>query len=258
MISRIPILVLFISFFGLWLSERIGAFLRKKQSPLDKDQQKDFTVSLSATLTLLGLIIAFSFSMAVSRYDQRNIYEEGEANAIGTEFLRADLLPADEAARVRELLRKYLDQRIAFYEALDRESLRHIHHETARLQGELWSAIRTQGVKQPTPVMAVVISGMNDVFSAQGNTQAGWRNRIPNTAWALMVVIALFNCFLIGNGARTKAGAFVPVLPFVISVALFLIAELDGPRGGFIRVHPQNLLTLSTSINSSDVKPVTK
>ena len=62
---------------------------------------------MTATLTLLGLIIGFSFSMAISRYDQRKVYEEAEANAIGTEYVRADLLPAGDAARVRALLRDY-------------------------------------------------------------------------------------------------------------------------------------------------------
>jgi len=67
---------------------------------------------LTATLTLLALIIGFSFSMAVSRYDQRKNYE---ANAIGTEYVRADLLPADDGTKLRELLRKYVNQRILFY-----------------------------------------------------------------------------------------------------------------------------------------------
>ena len=65
----------------------------------------------NATLTLLALLIGFSFSMAISLYDQRKNYEEAEANAIGTEFGRADLLPAGDSAKVRDLLRKYLDRR---------------------------------------------------------------------------------------------------------------------------------------------------
>ena len=67
---------------------------------------------LTATLTLLALIIGFTFSMAVSRYDLRKNYEEAEANAIGTELLRADLLPADDAANTRRLLRGYLDPHV--------------------------------------------------------------------------------------------------------------------------------------------------
>ena len=78
---------------------------------------------LSATLTLLGLLIGFSFSMAVSRYDQRKNYEEAEANAIGTEYVRADLLPAADAARVRNLLKKYVGQRVLFYTTRNQQRL---------------------------------------------------------------------------------------------------------------------------------------
>jgi hypothetical protein len=84
--------------------------LRRRIRPLKKDEREDFDTVLTASLTLLALIIGFSFSMAVSRYDQRKNYEEAEANAIGTEFLRADLLPSEVAARVRQLLKMYVDQ----------------------------------------------------------------------------------------------------------------------------------------------------
>ena len=76
---------------------------------------KILALSWTATLTLLALIIGFTFSMALNRYDQRKIYEEEEANAIGTEYLRAELLPAADAAKVRTLLLNYLDQRVLFY-----------------------------------------------------------------------------------------------------------------------------------------------
>ena len=91
--------------------------------PLDEETHEDFGFILAATLTLLGLIIGFSFSMATSRYDQRKNYEEAEANAIGTEYVRADLLPAADAATVRALLRKYLDERVLFYMAHDEQEL---------------------------------------------------------------------------------------------------------------------------------------
>jgi hypothetical protein len=88
-----PLLVLALSFVLLFLSAYIGDLLRNRAIPLKEEGREDFGVVLNATLTLLALLIGFSFSMAVSRYDQRKNYEEVEANAIGTEYLRADLLP---------------------------------------------------------------------------------------------------------------------------------------------------------------------
>ena len=258
MLEKFPISIFLFTFFALWLSVKIGAFIRKRQPPLNDDQRADFTVLLGAVLTLLGLIIGFSFSMAMNRYDQRKIYEEAEANAIGTEFVRAELLPADDAAKARGLLNRYLKQRIAFYETRDRKSLEQINRETARLQNDMWSAVRVDAAAHPNAVLALVASGMNDVLNSQGYTQASWWNRIPAAAWSLMGVIAIFSCLLIGNGAHSRTTMLGPVLPLVIAIAFFLIADLDSPRGGLIRVHPQNLMTLSTAMNSSDVNHPTR
>ena len=107
--------VLALSFFGLSVSAWIGKSLSLKRLSLETEAREDFNVIRAATLTLLGLLIGFSFSMAIGRYDQRKNYEEEEANAIGTEYFRADLLPAADAAKVRALLLDYLDQRVLFY-----------------------------------------------------------------------------------------------------------------------------------------------
>ena len=109
-----PVAFFLVSLIVLWLSAHIGASLRKRWA-LKDDEREDFGVVQTATLTLLALIIGFSFSMAISRYDLRKNYEEAEANAIGTEYVRAGLLPAADAARVRAQLRRYLDLRILFY-----------------------------------------------------------------------------------------------------------------------------------------------
>src|SRR5450631_2236895 len=94
------------SVFLLWLAAQLGVSLCRHR-PLNEDQRDDFGVVQAATLTLLGLIIGFSFSMAIVRYDLHKNYEEAEANAIGTEYFRAGLLPAANAAAVRDQLRKY-------------------------------------------------------------------------------------------------------------------------------------------------------
>ena len=113
-VTDYPFLVFVVSFVVLWLSTQLGAGVLKRWRTLEQDAREDFGVILAATLTLLGLIIGFSFSMATSRYDQRKNLEEAEANAIGTEYVRADLLPAADAVKVRALLKNYLDQRIVF------------------------------------------------------------------------------------------------------------------------------------------------
>ena len=132
-----PFLILFLSLAVFWASTSIGAWLRKRTHQLPEGAHEDFAFVLGATLTLLGLIIGFTFSMAVSRYDQRENYEEQEANAIGTEYVRADLLPSADAARVRTLLKSHLAQRILNYETRDRGKRRQTDVETTRLENEM-------------------------------------------------------------------------------------------------------------------------
>ena len=173
-----PVLVFALSLVVLWLSAQTGAYFhRRRRQP--EAEHEDLGVLLAATLTLLGLIIGFSFSMAVTRYDQRKNYEAEEANAIGTEYLRAGLLPGADAAKVRELLRSYLNQRVLFYTTRDTRQLEQINASTAQLQSDLWSAVQTPAAAQPTFMVALAVSGMNDVLNSQGYTQAAWWNRIP-------------------------------------------------------------------------------
>jgi hypothetical protein len=245
-----PILVLLLSLPAFWISARIGAAFKKRQRDRENDGNDDFDILLGATLTLLALIIGFTFSMAVSRYDQRKNLEEQEANAIGTEYVRVHLLPAGDAARVRVLLKSYLDQRILYYKSPDGEPLRQIDARTAQLQTQMWSAVETPAATQPTPVTALIVAGMNDVLNSQGYTQAAWWNRIPVAAWTLLIGISIFCNLLIGYRAHGRGAFLFLVLPIALSISLFLIADIDSPRRGVIRVLPQNLESLAESLIS--------
>jgi hypothetical protein len=248
-----PAIVFLISLILLWLSSRIGGSIAKMRRRLDEGEREDFAIVVAATLTLLGLIIGFSFSMAISRYDQRKAYEESEANAIGTEYFRADLLPGPDAERVRALLKSYLDKRVLFYVTRDLHQLEQINASTAKLQNDLWVATRTPTLLQPTPLNSLVVSGLNDVLNSQGYTQAAWWNRIPLAAWGLMVAIAVCCNLLIGYGARTahERTVLFLILPLVVSISFLLIADIDSPRGGVIHVRPQNLESLSQSLRAN-------
>lgn len=216
----------------------------------DTETSEDLGIIQTATLTLLALIIGFTFSMAIDRHDNREILEEGEANAIGTEYLRADLLPDNASAKTKELLRQYLDQRILFYSKQSKEKIQTIRQQTDALQNALWNTILPIARTQPSPTAALVVSGMNDVLNSQGYVQAAWWNRIPYPAWGLMAAIALCANVLVGFGARNfkkNIGLFM-IFPFVTSISFFLIADIDSPRGGVIRIEARNLITLQQNI----------
>ena len=228
-IMNFPLVMFACSLIVLWVATRIGALMRKRVTELQEDDLHDLSFVTGAVLTLLGLLIGFSFSMAISRYDQRKNYEEEEANAIGTEYVRADFLPAEDAAAVRELLRKYVDQRMLFYTTRSESRVDAINVETARLQNEMWSKVRAAAAAQPNPVMAVVVSGMNDVLNTQGYTQAAWWNRIPTAAWGLMVAISIGCSALIGFSVRHPRRLVFLIVPVAVSISFLLIADIDSP-----------------------------
>jgi hypothetical protein len=215
-----------------------------------EDVREDFGIVVTATLTLLSLILGFTFSMAVGRYDQRKLYEEEEANAIGTEYVRADLLPSSDAENVRRLLREYLDLRILYYQTRDRTALRQIDTSTGQLQKQLWAAVRTASAPQQTLLVALAVSGMNDVLNSQSYTQAAWLNRIPPAAWALVAIISLAANGMVGALWRRgrPMGLLSGILPVIVSLSLVLIADIDSPRGGLIAVRPVGLISLAASL----------
>ena len=246
-----PLLVFGISFlvfaFAVWFGNTVLSRYRTK----DSETSEDLGIIQTATLTLLALIIGFTFSMAIDRHDQRETLEEGEANAIGTEYLRADLMPPTASLVTKDLLRQYLDQRILFYSKQDRETIKDIRLKTDQLQNALWNQVLPIARSNQGATTALVVAGMNDVLNSQGYVQASWWNRIPGTAWTLMTAIAICANLLVGFGARNfkKNIALFMIFPFVIAVSFFLIADIDSPRGGVIRIEPRNLITLKNALS---------
>lgn len=247
-----PLLVFGISLAALSGSVWFGSAVLSKYRTKDTETSADLGVIQAATLTLLALIIGFTFSMAIARYDLRQTLEEAEANAIGTEFLRADLLPDKSAETVKSLLISYLDQRILFYSKQDSETVKQINRRTQALENALWKEILPIARAQATPTIALTVSGMNDVINSQGYTQAAWWNRIPTAAWWLMAAMAVGANALVGFGARNFNSNIMlfMIFPIMIAVAFFLIADIDSPRGGVIRIDPRNLIDLQQNLQS--------
>ncbi|MET3838708.1 hypothetical protein [Bradyrhizobium sp. OAE829] len=249
-LTHYPLLLFAVSFVALSVVAVAASWLRKRYPTADDEQNEHLGIILAATLTLLSLIIGFSFSMAANRYDQRKNFEEAEANAIGTEILRADFLPAADAADVRKLLEEYTRLRIQFYLNKDDDQRKQLAERTTQLQAALWSAVRRSSAAQPTPVEALAIAGMNDVINSQGFAQAAFWNRIPTAAWFFMAIIALCSNALMGHRSSRAEPRLLFVLPLIVSVAFLLIADIDAPRHGLIEVRPQNLESLENSLGA--------
>jgi hypothetical protein len=144
-----PRVLFVVSLVLLWIASLVGAYFRRRCAFPQSVDEEHFSLILGATLALLGLLTGFTFAMAASRYDQRKDYEAQEANAIGTEYVRLDVLPGGDAAKLRDFLREYLNQRIAYYSTDDAEILLQIRANTSQLQSELWSTLTAPATAHP-------------------------------------------------------------------------------------------------------------
>lgn len=243
-----PQIVLAVALATLGGAAFLGDQLRNRVRPVAGEERADLDLVLTATLTLLGLLLGFSFSMAVSRYDQRKNAEAAEANTIAAEYRRADLLTDPARSKIRELMGRYVDERIAYYRS---EKYGVVADDTLlKLQADLWSTVSTAANTNPNPVVALAVSGMDDVFTSRGTTQAAWLNRIPTAAWALLASTALLVNLLLGYRERRTDVLVLTILPLAVSTALFLIADIDSPRTGLVRVAPANLEALAVTIHA--------
>jgi hypothetical protein len=234
-----PLELLGVTLIVLWSAVQAGVWVGVRGRQLAPKDRAEFDLVRTAMLTLLGLLVGFAISMAVARYDQRKVLEEAEANAIGTEYLRLDLLPPESAAAARALLRTYANERIAFYSGPDQTPASDA--ETARTQAALWESILPEAKAHPTQITALVVSGMNDVINSQGYALAGWRDRLPIEVWVLLFLVATTCNFLVGFGAERLSPATQAILPMTAALAFVLIADVEGPRNGLVQVQPINL-----------------
>ncbi|MNV65038.1 hypothetical protein D3C71_1577070 [compost metagenome] len=120
------------------------------------------------------------------------------------------------------------------------------------MQTQLWTIVQRNAIAEPDVVLALVAAGMNDVLNSEGYTQAAWWNRIPSAAWLFMLLVAICSNVLIGYAVRKSRSErrMLFVLPLVVAASFMLIADIDSPRGGLIRVDPHNLLRLAESLRA--------
>jgi hypothetical protein len=194
-----------------------------------------------AVFALLGLLIAFTFSGAAARFDGRRQLIIEESNAIGTAYLRLDLLPADKQPALRELFRRYVDTRLAAYQKLPDINAAMLDIAKANaLQNEIWqgavAACRSGDSPQSTMLVIPALNQMFDIASAR--TLAG-QIHPPAVIFALLGVFALGGAMLAGYGmAGGKRRSWIHWIAFalVMSITFYVILDIEYPRLGLIRV----------------------
>jgi hypothetical protein len=195
-----------------------------------------------AIFGLMGLIIAFTFSGAAARFDDRRHLVTQEANAIGTAWLRIDLVPAEAQVKLRDLFRRYLDSRLATYR--DVEHLELVMAEFARsatLQQHIWTAAvaacRDPGAAPGAPML--LLPALNDMIDITTTRLMATRMHPPGIIFAMLIVLTLAGSLLAGDAmaAHPKwSWMHALALATVISATVYIIIDIEYPRLGFIRV----------------------
>ncbi len=250
-ISIHPVMFFLAVLLLLWAGTLVGGALRSRRQHVIADEVSTFKTLEGAVLALLGLLLGFTFSMGVSRYDQRKGLEIVEANALRVLWLRTATLPLPLRSTEQTLLRQYVPVRLDFLGA--GTNLTRIDaslQQTTALQTGMWQAAANFAVAQRDPITAQFLSALADATAVTESRTAAFENRIPTTAWGLLLFIAFVASMLVGIGISARSQALRLVLPLVVAAALSLTLDLDSPRSGLIRVHQYSLDRVAAEIVS--------
>jgi hypothetical protein len=236
-----------------------GYWLGNRASSKGVEEDTNINTLLGATLGLLGLLLAFTFSMSATRYETRKQLVVDEANALGTTYLRAKLLPEPYHTQASQLLRQYVALRLDFANAgVDPLLLSQVNEKTSQVQQALWEQAVQVGEIDPRSVTAgLFIQSLNESIDMQGKRSAALSNRVPESILLLLTVVSLITIGLIGYAAGWSGNRkLLPnlVVLFLIATILIVIIDLDRPRRGLITVSQQSMVTLQESINQ-DLSP---
>jgi hypothetical protein len=207
---------------------------------------------VAATLGLLGFVLAFTFGLAASRFDARRQIVVEEANAIGTTYLRAGLLPNGRDVKIRKLLGEYVDARLDAIQTGDvAEALR----RSDKLHRELWQEAEEIGGQYPSSiVVGLFIQSLNDTIDVHAKrVLVGLQNRLPGVLWGALYLVTILTMAGVGyyDGlARSSRSIAILVLALTFSIIIMLVADLDRPQQGFMTVSQRAMTDLRDMMNN--------
>jgi hypothetical protein len=226
---------------------RVGRW-RHTNTPDERDQPVGAMVA--SILGLLALVLGFTFSLAASRFEARRQVVLEEANAIGTAYLRARLLPEPQRTKTENLLREYVDVRIR---GVAEGKIEEILTRSETLHESLWTQATAAAEKNPNSIMTgVFIQALNNVIDLHAKrVMVGLRSRIPLVIWAGLFGLTMLGMVSVGYQAglsTTRRSPAMLGLVLSFSVVLLLVADLDRGQEGLLRVSQQALMDVQTAM----------
>jgi hypothetical protein len=223
-----------------------GRQVRSRLAESDRTGIQNVQVSI---LGLVGLMLAFSFSMASTRYEQRRSLVIEQANAIGTTALRTSFVPAPESARIRSLLQDYVHGTLAFSDARNNQAM----FETANqrmddLEAKIWSEAVSASRRMPNPAHTTLFfTALNEVIDLHAARKAAQQNRVPGGILVALSVMCLMAMFTVGFGWGIGQFQHITlrfILGVILVLTLTLIVDMDRPLRGLIQISHQSLSDL--------------
>jgi hypothetical protein len=238
-------------FFALMLTATETGFRlgRKIETRTPENVKSQISTVEAAILGILALLLGFTVSMAVSRFETRKQLVLEEADAIGTSSLRAQLLPAPAGPEIQSLLRQYVNIRVQYGTAgNDLARLEDLNRQTARLQTEFWTRTAVYAQQDPNPVrVGLLLQSLNKAIDLAEARWMAFQNHVPESVIYVNAAVGLLSATLVGysfgvNGRRNIFSMFM--LAVSITLVLAVIIDLDRPRSGYIRVSQQPMIDL--------------
>jgi len=222
---------------ALELGRRIGL----AQLAADPEGARTGTGAVDAAVYgLLGLLIAFTFSGAATRFEERRQLIRDEANAIGTAYLRLDLLPAEAQGPIKERFRQYLDARLSAYGKLpDVAAARAELDRSTQIQREIWRDVVAALALPGAPAAVVVLPPINEMFDLATTRLVAKQSHPPVVIFLMLGSTAVLAALLAGYGMagrRSRSLLHPLVFAVVMSTAIYVILDLEYPRFGLIRI----------------------
>jgi|KBSMisStaDraftv2_1062788.scaffolds.fasta_scaffold745448_1 hypothetical protein len=238
------LVLLFAGFVGCQL---LGHHFAKRQRDKGAVPAKGTTAVQGSLFALLGLLIAFTISGAETRLQNRRQLIVDEANAIGTAYLRLDLLPEHAQPLLRDDFRRYVDARLAFYaDVLDLDRARAEHRRAAEMQDELWAHVVAAVGKTPdTRPALLLLPAVNEMFDVTTARDAALWTHVPIAIFVLLLALAFACAFFAGTQmGRSDRPSMPHVIAFAATLALtcYVIVNVEFPRIGFVQLGPIDAL----------------
>jgi hypothetical protein len=230
-------------FLGMLTASEVGRRLGAAQLTRDPEGlTKGAGAAEGAVFGLLGLLIAFTFSGAAARFEDRRHLIGDETNAIGTAYLRVDLLPADAQPEIRQLFRRYLDVRSTTYlNAEDQTATQAKLDEGAALQGQIWAKAWSACQRPTAPPQAtmLLLPALNEMIDITTTRVVASQNHPPLVVFQLLASLGLVGALLVGYATspnNDRSWLHTVIFAAILSLTVYVIVDLEFPRYGLIRV----------------------